>query len=56
MTSWLRGLWLRARYYLFRARFDREMEFYEAFDPRHAGELKERIRTAYPEVVFRPWG
>ena len=26
MTSWLRGLWLRARYYLFRARFDREME------------------------------
>ena len=24
--TWLRGLWLRARYYLFRARFDREME------------------------------
>ena len=26
MTSWLRGLRLRARYYLFRARFDGEME------------------------------
>ena len=26
MTSWLRGLWVRARYYLFRGRFDREME------------------------------
>jgi predicted permease len=24
--SWLRGLWLRLRYYLFRARYDREME------------------------------
>src|SRR4029079_18035165 len=26
MMSWLRGLWLRLRYYLFRARYDREME------------------------------
>jgi predicted permease len=26
MMTWLRGLWLRARYYLFRDRFDREMD------------------------------
>src|SRR6478735_7709169 len=26
MMDWLRALWLRARYYVFRARFDREME------------------------------
>src|SRR6478672_5587079 len=26
MIDWLRALWLRARYYVFRARFDREME------------------------------
>jgi predicted permease len=26
MISWLRGLWLRVRYYLFRSRYDREME------------------------------
>jgi predicted permease len=26
MITWLRGLWLRVRYYLFRARYDREME------------------------------
>ena len=25
MMTWLRGLWLRVRYYLFRARYDREM-------------------------------
>ena len=26
MIAWLRGLWLRVRYYLFRARYDREMD------------------------------
>ena len=26
MIDWLRGLWLRVKYYLFRARYDREME------------------------------
>jgi len=26
MITWLRGLWLRLEYYLFRARYDREME------------------------------
>jgi len=44
MMAWLRGLWLRARYYLFRERFDREMEeemrFHlelRAAEHRHAG-------------------
>ena len=26
MIDWMRGLWIRLRYYLFRARYDREME------------------------------
>ena len=54
MMSWLRGLWLRVRYYLFRARYDREMEeemrFHiesRAAEHAHAG-LSEDDARAWP--------
>ena len=51
MISWLRGLWLRVRYYLFRARYDREMEEEMRFHleiraAEHAARRPERRRRA----------
>jgi hypothetical protein len=53
MMSWLRGLWLRVRYYVFRARYDREMEeemqFHvdlRAADHQHAGMTEAEARDA----------
>src|SRR5215813_11140169 len=51
--SWLRGLWLRVRYYLFRTRYDREMEeemrFHlelRAAEHQHAGMTEDDARDA----------
>jgi predicted permease len=53
MTTWLRGLWLRLRFYLFRDRYDREMEEEMRFhldlreaDHRHGGMSAEDARDA----------
>ena len=53
MISWLRGLWLRLRYYVFRARYDREMEeemrFHvelRAAEHQQAGKTEEDARAA----------
>ena len=53
MISWLRGLWLRLRYYVLRARYDREMEeemrFHvelRAAEHQHAGMTEEEARDA----------
>ena len=53
MMQWLRGLWLRARYYLFRGRFDREMEEEMRFhlelwaaEHHHAGISEQDVRDA----------
>ena len=53
MMSWLRGLWLRVRYYVFRTRYDREMEeemrFHlelRAAEHQHAGMSEDDARDA----------
>src|SRR4030095_8642658 len=53
MMSWLAGLWLRVRYYVFRTRYDREMEeemrFHlelRAAEHQHAGMSQEDARDA----------
>ena len=53
MITWLRGLWLRVRYYLFRARYDREMEeemqFHlelRAAEHQHAGMSEQQAHEA----------
>ena len=53
MTTWLRGLWLRLRFYLFRERYDREMDEEMRFhlelreaEHRHDGMTADEARAA----------
>jgi predicted permease len=53
MTTWLRGLWLRLRFYLFRERYDREMDEEMRFhlelreaEHRHDGMSADEARAA----------